>query len=214
MHTSPSKRHEEIPDEAPLNDVYRRLEERAIYESNDLNRRVTQCRLCARGEFAPTVGSGHPLADILLVKHQPRYLEVSEGVSFFGRSGAAVLSSVERLNIDPLMLYGTNIVKCANVAEEEAEGNCPRYLIEELRITQPKIIVVMGEKTMDILNQHATTGMRPLAWLPGEVQEFTAFCRALSVPDVDASLDERAAKQAFWRAFRALGDWFRDEPPY
>jgi uracil-DNA glycosylase family 4 len=214
MHTSPRKQHEEITDEAPLNDVYRRLEERAIFESNDLNRRVSQCRLCTRGEFAPTVGSGHPLADIVLVKYQPRYLEVSEGVSFFGRSGAAVLRSVERLSIDPLMLYGTNMVKCANVPPEEAEENCPRYFIEELRITQPKIVVVMGEATLDVLNRHLTTGMQLLSWRPGEVQEFTSFCRALAVPDVDDSLDDRGAKQSFWRAFRALGDWFKDEPPY
>ncbi len=33
-----------------------------------------------RAGLPPTVGSGHPLADILLVKYQPHYLEVNEGV--------------------------------------------------------------------------------------------------------------------------------------
>ncbi|MCL5942552.1 MAG: hypothetical protein M1325_03385, partial [Actinobacteria bacterium] len=99
-----NKRATESPTEN--NDIYRKLEERAIAESNELNRRVARCRRCARGDFLPTVGSGHPLADIVLVKYQPRYLEVSEGVAFFGRSGSAVLKSVERLGVDPLLLYG------------------------------------------------------------------------------------------------------------
>jgi uracil-DNA glycosylase len=197
-----------------MDDLYRRLEERAISESNDLNRRVTQCRLCHRGEYIPTVGSGHPLADIFLLKYQPHYLEVSEGVSFFGRAGAAVLRSIDRLNLDPLLLYGTNAVKCANVDPDECEANCPAYLLEELQITRPKVVVVMGERALRVLDQNLTPGMRELAYSPGEIQEFTPFCHALVTPDVDESLDEKGAKVAFWQAFRALGDWYRDEPPY
>ena len=90
------------------------------------------------------MGSGHPLADIFLLKYQPRYLEVSEGVSFFGRAGAAVLRSIDRLSLDPLLLYGTNAVKCANVDAAECEANCPPYLLEEFQITRPKMLVVMG----------------------------------------------------------------------
>jgi uracil-DNA glycosylase family 4 len=214
MAANPGKNSES---EAPLpgvSELYRRLEERAIAESNELNRRVVQCRLCQRGDFLPTVGSGHPMADIVLVKFQPRYLEVSEGVSFFGRSGSAVLKSVERLGVDPLLLYGTNLVKCAGVDPGEAECNCAAYLLEELHITQPRLVVVMGERTLEVFNEHTVAGMRQLTWSPGELQEFTPFCQALVTPDIDASLDDRDAKAAFWQAFRALGDWHKDEPPY
>jgi uracil-DNA glycosylase len=214
MRTNPSKKPVGEPPSPGADDLYRRLEERAIAESNDLNRRVSQCRLCRRNEFLPTVGSGHPLADIFLLKYQPHYLEVSEGVSFFGRAGAAVLRSVVRLELDPLLLYGTNAVKCANVDLDECEANCPAYMLEELQITRPKMVVVMGERALRVLNQNLTAGMRELAYCPGEVQEFTPFCRALVTPDVDESLDEKTAKVAFWQAFRALGDWYRDEPPY
>lgn len=196
------------------NQIYARLEERAIAESNELNRRVAQCRLCHRGDFIPTVGSGHPLADIVLVKYAPRYLEVSEGVAFFGRSGAAVLKSVEKLGLDPLIIYGTNLVKCAGVAEREGETNCPRYFLEELHITQPKLLVVMGPRVLEVLNRNLVAGQRPLEWKPGELQEFSHFCSALVTPDIDEALDDRRAKVAFWKAFRAIGDWFRDEPPY
>lgn len=214
MTTEPREKPERSPVPAEANEIYRKLEERAIAESNELNRTVTQCRRCARGDFLPTVGSGHPLADILLVKYAPRYLEVSEGVSFFGRSGAAVLKSVERLGVDPLLLYGTNVVKCAGVEPEEGEANCPRFLLEEFQITQPKIVVVMGRATVDVLNRHRLPTMAELRYAPGEIQELTSFCSALVTPDVDDSLDDSGAKRAFWNAFRSLGDWYRDEPPY
>jgi hypothetical protein len=34
------------------------------------------------------------------------------------------------------------------------------------------------------------------------------------VPDIDSALDEQQAKQEFWRAFRPLGDWYAQQPPY
>lgn len=214
MTTESRKKSERSPVPPEGNEIYRKLEERAIAESNELNRTVAQCHRCSRGDFLPTVGSGHPLADILLVKHGPRYLEVSEGVSFFGRSGAAVLKSVERLGVDPLLLYGTNAVKCAGVEAEEGEANCPRFLLEEIQITQPRIVVVMGRRTLEVLNRHRLATMAELTDSPGEIQQFTSFCVALVTPDIDDSLDDSDAKRAFWSAFRALGDWYRDEPPY
>jgi uracil-DNA glycosylase len=197
-----------------VDEIYGKLEERAIAEGNDLNRRVVQCQRCRCGEFLPTVGSGHPLADIFLLKFSPRYLETSEGVAFFGRAGSAVLKSMERLGVDPLLLYGTNVIKCAGVEAEEGVGQCAAYLLEELHITQPKLLIVMGEETLEALNRQSVAGMRPLEWRPGELQEFTPFCRALVTPDIDGALDDRSAKVAFWNAFRTLGDWYRDEPPY
>ncbi|MBC7292871.1 MAG: uracil-DNA glycosylase [Thermoleophilia bacterium] len=206
-----------MKDSSPLteaNDIYRKLEERAIAQSNDLNYRVAHCRRCQRGNFLPTVGSGHPLGDILLVKFQPRYLEVSEGVAFFGRSGTAILKSLDRLGINPLIVYGTNIIKCADVSVEEGRKNCPAYWLEEFQITQPRIVVIMGRETLEAVNQNRAAGMAELTWTPGELQDFTPFCKALVTPDIDGALDDEKAKAEFWRAFRNLGDWFRDEPPY
>jgi hypothetical protein len=37
---------------------------------------------------------------------------------------------------------------------------------------------------------------------------------ALYVPNIDDSLDEQDSKQAFWAAFRALGEWYVSQPPY
>jgi hypothetical protein len=55
---------------------------------------------------------------------------------------------------------------------------------------------------------------RELDYKPGEIQRLTPSCDALVVPDIDRSLDDERAKREFWRAFRSLGDWYEDFPPY
>ena len=173
-------------DSQPLTEateIYRKLEERAISDSNDLNRRVVACRRCRRGQgYLPTVGSGHPLADILLVKYQPHYLEVNEGVSFYGRSGAAILKSMERLGVNPLVVYGTNLLKCHDVRPVEGEKNCPLYWLEEFQITHPRIMVVMGRQTLQAINRTRVAGMKRLNWDPGALQTFTPFLQGARDP--------------------------------
>ena len=48
----------------------------------------------------------------------------------------------------------------------------------------------------------------------GEIQRLTPSMDALHTPNIDDALDEEAAKRAFWGAFRKLGDWYADLPPY
>ena len=46
----------------------------------------------------------------------------------------------------------------------------------------------------------------------GEFQRFTPTIEALVVPDIDLSLDEQAAKTAFWNAFKPVGEWCTNSP--
>ena len=60
----------------------------------------------------------------------------------------------------------------------------------------------------------ALTRFEPVEPTLGELQQFTPASEALYVPDIDESLDEEAAKRAFWAAFKVLGEWYADLPPY
>ena len=95
------------------------------------------------------LGSGHPLGDVFLLKYRPRPAEVQEGVAFYGRSGQAILKSLQRLRVDPLSVYGTNCLKFADGDEEESRP----FLVRELHIVQPKLVVVMGEEAVAFLNR-------------------------------------------------------------
>jgi uracil-DNA glycosylase family 4 len=188
--------------------------ERAIRELNSLTREIQSCGHCPRGNLMPVLGSGHPQADIMLLKFAPVPSEIEEGVAFYGRAGSALMKSFKRLGIDPLAVYGTVFVKCPVADTELSAPECRARVLEELAIVQPRIVVVMGEPALDELNELDVPLGRGLTATPGEVQRLTPSCEALWCPDIDASLDDESAKRAFWRAFRALGDWYADLPPY
>ncbi len=188
--------------------------ERAIRELNQMNREVQECRHCPRGKLMPVLGSGHPQADVFMLKHAPMASEIEEGVAFYGRAGNALMKSFKRLSIDPLVVYGTLCAKCPIPEPDLAAGECVARLIEELAIVQPKIIVVMGEPALRILNSLGVPLSRPIEPREGEIQPFTPTVEALYTPDIDESLDEENAKARFWRAFKALGVWYDDLPPY
>jgi uracil-DNA glycosylase family 4 len=188
--------------------------ERAIRELNAFARRLSDCSLCPRGQLMPVLGSGHPQADIFMVKHSARPSEVEEGVAFYGRTGNALMKSLKRLSIDPLAVYGTLCVKCPVVDPAMADPGCVGRLVEEMAIVAPKMVVVMGEDALAVINELGIPLSRPLAPSPGELQQFTPSTEALFVPNIDDSLDEESAKREFWSAFRVLGQWWADLPPY
>jgi uracil-DNA glycosylase family 4 len=188
--------------------------ERAIRELNTLTRDLQSCPHCPRGNLMPVLGSGHPQADIMLLKHSPVPSEVEEGVAFYGRAGGAIMKSLKRLQIDPLAVYGTLCVKCPLSDSSLADFACIARVIEELAIVQPKIVVVMGDEALTALNEMDIPLSRPLSETLGQVQQLTPTIDALFVPDIDDSLDEQDAKSEFWAAFRVLGDWYAAQPPY
>jgi hypothetical protein len=81
-------------------------------------------------------------------------------------------------------------------------------------VVQPKLVVAMGQDARACLNSLQFPLATPLEDGPGEIQRFTPTIEALLTPDVDESLDEQPAKRAFWDAFKAIGPWWSEQPPY
>ena len=135
-------------------------------------------------------------------------------MAFYGRAGSALMKSLKRLGIDPLAVYGTLCVKCPIDDASLAEPECVARVVEELAIVQPKIVVVMGEDALRVLNDLDVPLARPLEPEPGELQRLTPSIEALFVPNIDEALDDEPSKRAFWSAFKVLGQWYADLPPY
>jgi uracil-DNA glycosylase len=191
----------------PADDISERYLKKAIAEINDLGREIAHA---AGPDRTPVLGSGHPLADILLLKYGPQDAEQHEGVAFFGRAGQAVLKSLQRLHVDPMAIYGTNCLKFVGANEEQAGA----WLSREIHIVQPKLIVVMGQDALGCLNAIRFPLAAEVSSEQGTIQRFTPTIEALVCPDLDASLDETGAKRAFWDAFKAIGPWWSELPPY
>ena len=209
---APSKTQQRVP--ATDDEIREKYLERAIRELNQLTREIQSCDHCPRGNLMPVLGSGHPQADIFLLKYIPMPSEIEEGVAFYGRAGGALMKSLKRLSIDPLAVYGTLCVKCPLPDPSLADPACVERLLEELAIVQPKMVVVMGEDALDVVNELEIPLARMLVAEPGALQRLTPSIEALYVPNIDESLDEESAKRAFWRAFRVLGEWYESLPPY
>ncbi len=188
--------------------------ERAIRELNTFTRELQACPRCPRGNLTPVLGSGHPQADIMMVKYAPMPSEIEEGVAFYGRSGTALMKSLQRLDVDPLLVYGTLCIKCPVPDTTLADPGCIGRLVEEFAIVSPKLVVVMGPEALETINELALPLAGTLAPNVGEIQALTPSIEALYVPNIDESLDEETAKREFWRAFRRLGDWYADLPPW
>ena len=191
----------------PTDEIYEKYLQKAILEINELGDEIARA---AGGARVPVLGSGHPLADVFLLKWSPQPAEVQEGVAFYGRAGQAVLKSLQRLRVDPMAVYGTNCLKFADGDPEEARP----WLVRELHIVQPKLIVVMGESAVGFLNELEFPLADTVEATQGELTRFTPTIQALVVPDIDESLDEQPAKTRFWNAFKALGPWWAELPPY
>jgi len=191
-----------------VDEIQERYLRRAISEINELGD-----ELLALGDelHVPVLGSGHPLGDVFLLKYRPTPSEIQEGVAFFGRSGQALLKSLQRLSVDPLAVYGTNCLKFGTEEAADARG----WLTRELHIVQPRLVVAMGIETVAFLDALTFPLAAHLAAeREGELQPFTPTIDALVTPDIDASLDEQAAKTRFWNAFKTLGTWWAELPPY
>ena len=191
----------------PKDELFEKYLQKAITEINDLGHEIA-----AAGDEprAVVLGSGHPLADMMMLKYDPKPAELQEGVAFFGRSGQAILKSLQRLHVDPMAIYGTNCLKLAG--EDEAEA-LP-YLLRELHIVQPRLLVVMGEQALRFVNDLNFPLGEKLELSLGTLQRFTPTIEVLYCPDIDASLDEQAAKTAFWKSFKLIGPWWAEQPPY
>ncbi len=209
---SPSNPFHQVP--ATDDEIREKYLERAIRELNQLTRAIHGCEHCPRGNLMPVLGSGHPQADIFMLKFAPRPAEIEEGVAYYGRAGSALMKSFKRLGIDPLAVYGTVVVKCPVPDTDQAADECKARVLDELAIVAPRIVVAMGEDALNELNALGVPLAAEVAPVPGQVQKLTPSCDVLYVPDIDASLDDERAKRAFWGAFRALGEWYADFPPY
>ncbi|HZP72765.1 MAG TPA: uracil-DNA glycosylase family protein [Gaiellaceae bacterium] len=187
-------------------EIYERYLKKAITDINRLSHEIAQA-----ADGAPTaLPTGHPLASIFLLKYGPQAQELQEGVAFHGRAGSALIKSLQRLHVDPMEVYGTNCVKFAGCDLAVAR----EWLRRELRIVEPKLVVVMGEDALEFLNGTGYPLSSALEAASGELQRFSPSIEALVVPDIDLSLDEAPAKNAFWNAFKAVGPWWTALPPY
>ena len=124
----------------------------------ELQTYIGDCSLCNLSKSRKHIvfGEGSLDADIMFVGEGPGEMEDNSGRPFVGRAGQLldrIIQNVLMLNREDV--YIANIVKCrppANRAptEEEAE-KCKPFLIKQIEIVKPKIIIALGATSYSYL---------------------------------------------------------------
>ena len=154
-------------------------------------RGCTKCGLC-RGRTHTVFGEGRPDADVFFIGEGPGEEEDRQGRPFVGRAGELLSKMIAAMGLTRADVYIGNVVKCRPPnnrapSAEEAQA-CWDYLLRQLRIIAPKVIVTMGNPaTHALLN--TTVGITRLR---GQWQ---------SLPMLDADLAGIKVMPTFHPAF-------------
>ncbi len=114
-----------------------------------LNRACLECDRCSLSQQRQQVviGRGKIKPDIAVIGEAPGKLEDHAGQPFVGDSGKFLLKMLQAVQLDS-NVYFTNVVRCRppdnrQPSAEEIKA-CKPYLIDELRLIEPKIIICAG----------------------------------------------------------------------
>jgi DNA polymerase len=122
-----------------------------------VNARVSVCTKCphlASSRTQTVFGVGNPDADIMFIGEAPGADEDAQGEPFVGRAGQLLTRIIETMGFGRGDVYIANILKCRPDMPRGSSGNrpptpvemqtCRPYLMEQLDIIQPKVLVALG----------------------------------------------------------------------
>ena len=116
----------------------------------ELSEQYANCTKCplAEGRIKLVYGEGNPDAKAMLIGEAPGDNENQTGRPFVGAAGQLLDKMLAAINISREQIYIANIVKCRppdnrNPKDDERIA-CMPYLIEQIQIVRPKILLVMG----------------------------------------------------------------------
>jgi len=161
---------------------------RAILD--DIGPNCQRCRLGKQGRKQIVFGTGDPNAELMFIGEGPGADEDEQGLPFVGRAGQLLNNMITAMGLKREQVYIANIVKCRppgnRTPERDECDTCSPFLMRQIRVVRPKVIVVLGATAAKNL-----LGMNDsMASLRGRFYDFSPK-RALS--DTDEPFDCKLA---------------------
>jgi uracil-DNA glycosylase family 4 len=117
-------------------------------------RGCTKCPHLACSRTQTVFGVGNPDADLMFIGEAPGVDEDKQGEPFVGRAGQLLTKIIKAMNFTREEVYIANILKCRPDTPAGTFGNraptplemqtCRPYLVEQIEIIQPKVLVALG----------------------------------------------------------------------
>jgi DNA polymerase len=120
-----------------------------------INQEIIQCHRCGlrAGCLQAVPGAGSAEAEIMFIGEGPGQKEDESGVPFVGAAGKFLDEMLAEINLKRGEIFIANVVKCRppqnrDPLPEEAAA-CWPWLVAQIKIIQPKLIVTLGRHSME-----------------------------------------------------------------
>jgi len=151
-----------------------------------LENSVSNCHLCNLNKTRKNVvfGEGNQNAKLMFIGEAPRAGEDESGRVFVGRAGDIVTNIIEKvLGLKREDIYIANIVKCRTpenrVPTMEEASACKPYLMQQIEMIKPQIIVALGSTSFHHLTDEYDTSIssvRGEVLTIGDAKLIPTFC--------------------------------------
>lgn len=120
-----------------------------------LNQEMFTCSKCAlrKGCTQVVPGAGNADAEIMFIGEAPGKKEDELGIPFVGAAGKFLDEMLETIKLKREDIYIANVCKCRPPENRdplpEEVAACWPWLLEQIKIIQPKLIVTLGRHSME-----------------------------------------------------------------
>lgn len=115
-----------------------------------LQAEVTPCIKCdlCKTRTQTVFGSGNKKAEWMIIGEGPGQNEDLQGLPFVGKAGQLLTEMLRAVGLDREEVFIANIVKCRPPSNRDPKPieieTCKPYLLRQIALVKPKIIVVLG----------------------------------------------------------------------
>jgi DNA polymerase len=153
----------------------------SAYDS--LKERIIHCQKCplSKGRTNAVPGEGNLEAELMFVGEAPGRDEDAQGKPFVGRAGQLLTKIISAMKFKREDVYITNIVKCRppenRTPNKEEIEKCKSYLLEQLDLLKPKVVVALGKVATDFFlpSSLGMTALRGNFYQYGPLQVMPTF---------------------------------------
>ena len=181
----------------------------------ELAQHCNQCHRCGLGDTRThaVVGRGNLNAPIMLIGEAPGQNEDETGLPFVGKAGQLLERILASVNLDTEKdVYLGNVNKCRpednRVPTTEEMAACKPYLLEQIRLVDPKIILLTGATAV----KGVTGDKRAITKIRGQWLEWEGrLCMPIFHPSYllrNQSREPGSPKWLTWQDIQAVRDKF------
>ena len=186
-----------------------------------LQQRILSCRLCQEHGYIPIahpIVSGHAEDSIRVIGQAPGHRSIANNRPFSGPGGRILQKWLEQAGFPPGYLhkhtYLSSLTRCDPGKNPRGNGDrrpspaevalCRPYLEAELRIVQPKVVLLVGTMAIETFFARGT-----LAGIIGTYQErdTMSFLPLPHPSGVSRWLNDPTHQQLLQKALTILADW-------